>query len=171
MKKTNFAAVKYLKNHMKKTILFIALFAIWFNSKAQIIAEKINITDDIPEICVKEELYLLINVNYLTGEYQKEAFCLLTKEQIVKKLNEEVKFLKRKSKYNDSGTAAVVINCNGKQVWTKMEVKTKSQKLDKQIEGVFNLLGQWSAGNMNGKEVDSYKRYRFSIKNGKFILE
>jgi len=65
----------------------------------------------------------------------------------------------------------LVINCKGEVVQCKMDNKTKNPELDKQIEAVFNSLGSWKAGKLNGKEVDSSRLFSFKIKNGKFYFD
>ena len=52
-----------------------------------------------------------------------------------------------------------------------MDNETKNPELDKQIEAVFNSLGEWKAGKLNGKEVDSSILYSFKIKKGEIDFE
>ncbi len=80
-------------------------------------------------------------------------------------------FLKDNPKYKDSGMIGIIVNCKGEVVQCKMDNKTKSAELDKQIEMVFNSLGNWKAGKLDKKEVDSSKLYSFTIKNGKFSFD
>ncbi|HCZ35027.1 MAG TPA: hypothetical protein DHV26_03785, partial [Cytophagales bacterium] len=63
------------------------------------------------------------------------------------------------------------INCKGQVVQCKMDNKTKSADLDKQIELVFNSLGQWTAGKLDSKEVDTSKLFSFKIKKGQFYFD
>jgi hypothetical protein len=51
-----------------------------------------------------------------------------------------------------------------------MDNKTKYPELDRQIEVVFNSLGQWKAGKLNGKAVDTSNLTSFKISNGVFIF-
>ena len=52
-----------------------------------------------------------------------------------------------------------------------MDKKTKSEELDKQIEQVFKSLGEWKAGKLNGKPVDTSNLFSFTITNGKLTLQ
>ena len=65
----------------------------------------------------------------------------------------------------------IVINCKREVVKCKMDNKTKDSELDKQIEAVFNSLGNWKAGKLDGKEVDSSRLFSFKIKNGKITYD
>jgi hypothetical protein len=49
--------------------------------------------------------------------------------------------------------------------------KTKKSELDQQIVDVFNSLGNWKAGKLNGSAVDTSMLYSFKIKNGKFTFD
>jgi hypothetical protein len=68
---------------------------------------------------------------------QKEAVCPITEDEILKRLNSEVIFLKDKPTYQDKGMIGLVINCKGELVKCKMDNKTQSPDLDKQIELVL----------------------------------
>ena len=78
--------------------------------------------------------------------------------------------MKDNPKYDDKGMIGLVINCKGEVVQCKMDNKTKTPELDKQIEDVFNSLGQWTSGKLNGKEVDTSRLFSFKIKNGKITF-
>jgi len=97
---------------------------------------------------------------------QEEAVCPVSEEEILKRLNSEVAFLKDNPKYKDEGMMGLIINCKGEIVQCKMDNKTQSPELDKQIEAVFNSLGNWKSGKLNGKEVDTSLLYSFKIKKG-----
>jgi len=147
---------------MRKLILvFITTFSIGLSASAQFVA-KMEVKEDIPGICDKNEVYALFPM----FDGQEEAVCPITKDQILKRLNTEIQFLKDNPKYKDKGMIGLVINCKGEVVKCKMDNKTKSSELDKQIENVYNSLGEWKAGKLNGKEVDSSKLYSFKIKKG-----
>jgi hypothetical protein len=151
---------------MKKTSL-ILLTTLWgLTASAQFVA-KMEVKEDIPGICDKNEVYAL----FPSFKGQEEAVCPVTKEEILQKLNSEVTFLKDNPKYKDKGMIGLVINCKGEVVKCKMDNKTKSPELDKQIEVVFNSLGSWKAGKLNGKEVDTSRLFSFKIKDGKFTFD
>ena len=133
---------------------------------AQFVA-KMEVKEDIPGICDKNEVYSL----FPSFKDQEEAVCPMTKNEILQKLNSEVAFLKDNTNYNDKGMIGLVINCKGEVVQCKMDNKTKNTELDKQIEVVFNSLGSWKAGKLNGNEVDTSRLFSFKIKKGKFYFD
>jgi hypothetical protein len=146
---------------MKKTILTLLIGIIGLTASAQFVA-KMEVKEDIPGICDKNEVYALFS----SFEGQDKAICPITKEYILKRLNSEIQFLKDNPKYKDKGMIGLVINCKGEVVKCKMDNKTKSAELDKQIEAVFNSLGEWKSGKLNGKNVDSSELFSFKIKKG-----
>ena len=101
---------------------------------------------------------------------QKEAVAPINEKEIEKKLNAEVKFLAENPTYSDKGMKGLVVNCKDKVVQCKMDNKTKSEELDKQIEGVFNSLGDWKPGKLNGRPVDTANLFSFTLENGKLRL-
>lgn len=151
---------------MKRIIfgLLISFFSI--NTSAQFVA-KMEVKEPIEGICNEKEVYVLFPM----FEGQVEAICPVSNDEILKRLNSEVQFLVDNSKFKGKGMIGLVINCTGEVVQCKMDNKTKSAELDKQIETVFNSLGDWKAGKLNGKEVDSSKLYNFKIKKGKISFE
>jgi len=151
---------------MKKTILILLTSVFGLTASAQFVA-KMEVKEDIPGICDKNEVYVL----FPSFNGQEEAVCPVTKDEILQKLNSEVSFLKDKPKYKDKGMIGLVINCKGEVVKCKMDNKTKSIELDKQIEAVFNSFGTWKTGKLNGKEVDTSRLFSFNIKNGKFTFD
>lgn len=150
---------------MRQLFLTIAALLSVLTASAQFVA-KLEVKEDIPGICDKNEVYALFPS--LTG--QVEAVCPVTKEEIQKRLNEEVTFLKENPKHKDEGMIGLIINCKGELIQCEMDNKTKSTELDKQIETVFNSLGEWKAGKLDGTEVDTSRLYSFKIKNGQLTL-
>ena len=146
---------------MKNLTLFLLVSTFSLAASAQLVAT-LQLTEDVPGICDKENVYAL----FPGFEGQVEAVCPMTEDQIVQKLNAEVAFLKENPKYKDKGMMGLLINCNGEVVQCQMDNKTKSPELDKQIEAVFNSLGEWKAGTLNGIEVDTSLLYSFTIKKG-----
>ncbi len=146
---------------MKKTILTVLIGFIGLTTFAQFVA-KLEVKEDIQGICNKQEVYAL----FPSLDGQDEAICPIAKDEILKRLNSEVQFLKKNPKYKDKGMIGLIINCKGEVVRCKMDNNTKNAELDKQIEDVFNSLGDWKAGKLNGKEVDSSILYSFKIKKG-----
>ena len=134
-------------------------------ASAQLIV-RVEMKEDIPGICNKNEVYAL----FPGFKGQEEATCRLSKPEILKRLNEEVAFLKLNSKFSGKGMIGLFINCEGEVVQCEMDNKTKSEELDKEIEAVFNSLGEWKSGKLDGKAVDSHVLFSFSIKKGKIVF-
>ena len=85
-------------------------------------------------------------------------------------MDSAVTFLKENPKHNDKGMVFIWINCKGEVIKCEMDNKTKDANLDSQIIAVFNSLGKWDAGLLNGKPVDSLRLYSFEIKKGKISI-
>lgn len=151
---------------MKKILITLAICFAGIASSAQFVA-KMQVKEPIEGICDASEVYALFPM--LDG--QKEAVCPVSEKEIVDRLNAEVQFLKDNPKHNDKGMMGLIINCKGEVVQCKMDNKTKSTELDKQIEAIFNSLGEWKPGKLNGKEVDSSLLYSFKIKKGKVVFD
>lgn len=128
---------------------------------------KMEVKEPIEGLCNDKEVYALLPM--LKG--QEEAVCPVTKENILERLNREVQFIKDNPKYSDKGMIGLIINCKGQVVQCKMDNKTKNVELDKQIELVFNSLGEWKAGKLDSKEVDTSKLFSFKIKKGQFYFD
>jgi hypothetical protein len=150
---------------MRQLAITALMLFVYSTISAQFVA-RMEVKEPIEGLCDVNEVYAL-----LPFQGQEEAVCSLTKEQILDRLNNEIQFLKDNPKYDDKGMMGVVINCKGEVVQCKMDNKTKSPELDKQMEAVFNSLGSWKAGKLNNKEVDSSKLFAFKIKNGKVSFD
>ncbi|SDY10611.1 hypothetical protein SAMN05444411_1262 [Lutibacter oricola] len=150
---------------MKKTILILTTLLLTSTISAQFVA-RMQVKENIEGICDDKNVFALFPI-----DGQEEAICPASDEMILKRLNEEVTFLNDNSKYKDKGLIGLIINCKGKVVKCKMDNKTKNKELDKQIETVFNSLGVWKAGKLNGKNVDSSRLFSFTIKKGKFSFD
>jgi hypothetical protein len=152
---------------MKKLFCILLLLAMYYIVPAQFVAKvEIKDTDTISTLCNRKEVYALFPM--FNG--QEEAVCPVSKEKIEKRLNEEVAFLKENPKHKDKGMVNIMINCKGEVARCEMDNKTKNTDLDSQIVAVFNSLGEWKAGKLDGKLVDSSRLWSFEIKNGKVIL-
>jgi len=150
---------------MKKGIVLIGMVLSTVYASAQFIA-RVEVKEDIPGICNKNEVYAL----FPTLKGQEVPVCPVSKEEILKRLNSEVVFVKDNPKYKDKGMIGLFINCKGEVVQCKMDNKTKNEELDYQIEKVFNSLGDWEPGKLDGNEVDTSELFSFTIKNGKFAF-
>jgi hypothetical protein len=151
---------------MKKTLLFLTSVLMSLSVSAQFVA-KMEVKEAIPGICNENEVYALIS----SFKGQQKAVCPVSKDDILKRLNNEVEFIKTNPDFVDKGMIGLVINCKGQVVKCKMDNKTKSVELDKQIEIIFDSLGAWKPGKLNGKEVDTSVLFSFDINNGKFTLK
>lgn len=150
---------------MRPLLLILLMSVFYTTSFAQFVA-RMEVKEPIPGLCNDKEVYALLP----SFKGQKEAVCPLSKEAIEERLNSEVQFLKDHSGYEDKGMMGLVINCKGDVVRCKMDNKTKSPELDQQIEAVFNSLGEWKAGKLNNRNVDTSKLFSFNIGKGKLAL-
>lgn len=150
---------------MKKLLLLLLTLSPLALS-AQVVA-KMQIDHNIPGLCYENEVYVLLPG--FSGQVQ--AVCPVSKNQILEKLNNEVKFIKDNPKHNDKGMVSIVTNCDGKVVECQMDTHTKNKDLDAQVLAVFSNLGKWEPGKINGKRVDSITLYSFRVKSGKIIWD
>jgi hypothetical protein len=151
---------------MKKALLIFTAVLICISVSAQFVA-RMEVKEPIPGICNEKEVYAL----FPSFKGQKPAVCPVSKDDILKRLNTEVEFIKTNPDFADKGMIGLVINCKGQVVKCEMDNKTKSPELDKQIETVFNSLGAWKPGKLNGKEVDTSVLFSFNINNGTFTFK
>lgn len=153
---------------MKPILPLLLFLLIHANSYGQFVA-KMQVKEDIPGVCDKNEVYAL----FPSMEGQDEAICPLTDDELLEKLNTEIQFLKDNPKHKDKGMLSILINCEGKIVQCKLDGNgtTKSKELDQQIVDVFESTGPWEPGKLNGKNVDSNQLITFKIKKGAFIWD
>jgi len=158
--------ITYKQKTMRRLLLIMSMLLAWNLTFGQFVA-KMEVKEPIEGVCDNNEVYALFPM--MDG--QEEAICPISKDEILKRLNSEVEFLKDKPKYKDKGMIGLIINCKGELVKCKMDNETQSQELDKQIEELFNSLGEWKAGKLNGKTVDSSRLFSFKIKKGMFAFD
>jgi hypothetical protein len=151
---------------MRKLVFALTGCVLSLNASAQFVA-KMEVKEDIPGICNKNNVYALFSF----FESQKQAVCPVSKNEILEKLNSQIQFIKDNPKHKDKGMIGVLISCESKVVRCEIDNKTKKPELDKQIEDVFNSLGEWKAGKLNDKNVDSSRLFSFVIKNVKFTFD
>ena len=148
---------------MRHLITFSILLGLSTTLSAQIVA-KMTSKEPIEGLCDVNEVYALLP---MLDKNQVKAICPLSEAEIIKKINEEVKYVKENPKYKGKGMVNLVINCKGELVQCKInDTKEKTKELDEQIVAVFKSLGVWKTGTINGKEVDSADHFTFQIKNG-----
>ena len=155
------------KNKPMKRLFTIAILLVCWNMAHSQFVITMEVDEPINGVCDNDKIYAIFPMI----EGQQEAICPVSKDAILKRLNNDVEFLKDKPKYKDKGMIGLIINCKGELVKCEMDNKTQSTELDKQIEDVFKSLGEWKAGKLNGNDVDSSKLYSFKIKKGKFTFD
>ena len=149
---------------MKFITLTVSMFLL-ISLNAQFVA-KVEVKEHIEGLCSQKDVYSLLP---MFGD-QKQAVCPVTEKEIDRRLDSAVTYLKDNPKHNDKGMVGIWINCKGEVIKCEMDNKTKDANLDSQIVAVFNALGKWEAGLLNGKAVDSLRLYSFEIKKGKISI-
>jgi hypothetical protein len=150
---------------MKKISSVLVVLTICSASIAQFVA-RMEVKEPIKGICDEKNVYVVFSM----FKDQEEAKCPLSKNEITKRLNAEVIFLKDSSTYQDKGMVNTIINCSGEVVKCEMDNKTKNSDLDQQIVAVFNSLGKWKPGKIKGEKVDTSRLWSFEIKNGQISI-
>jgi hypothetical protein len=150
---------------MKRLFFFSLLIFSCLIAPAQFVA-RMQAKEPIPGVCNIKNII----VPFPSFKGQEVAICPVSKKEIQRRLNAEVPFLSLNAKYSGKGMIGLVVNCKGEVVQCKMDNKTGSEELDKQIEAVFNSLGEWKAGKLNGKPVDTSNLFSFTIESGTLTL-
>lgn len=150
---------------MSRFILIPLFFTVYCTCSAQFVA-RMELKEPIPGLCDNRNVYALLP----SFKGQEQAVCPVSKEAISERLNTEIQFLRDNPDYDDKGMIGLIINCKGEVVQCKMDNKTRSPDLDKQIEAVFNSLGEWTPGKLKRKAVDTSRLFSFEINDGKFSL-
>ena len=148
---------------MRRTFYLLLGCLFSYGVQGQFVA-KLEVVETIDGLCDVNEVYVL----FPSFEGQEEADCPVTNEEILRRLNSEVQYLKDHPKHKDKGMIGLIIDCDGKLIQCKIDGnnRTASQELDAQIEAVFNSLGNWISGKLDGKDVDSSMMFSFTIKKG-----
>lgn len=139
------------------------LFAQW--SSAQFVA-RMEAKEPIAGVCDIKNII----VPFSAFKGQEAAVSPISEKEIEKKLNGGLKFLAEHPDYSDKGMIGLIVNCKGEVVQCKMDNKTASEELDTQIENIFRSLGEWKAGKLDGKPVDTSNLFSFTIKKGRLTL-
>lgn len=151
---------------MKRIILLFIATIIYYGTSAQFVA-RMQLKEPVSGVCNAKNVVVM----FPGFKGQDEAVSPASKEDILKKLNDEVTFLHDKPDFEDKGMIGLIINCKGELVQCKMDNKMKDPVLNAQIEAVFRSLGEWKAGKLNGKKVDTSRLFSLEIVNGKFTLD
>ena len=142
----------------------ILLLAFLSHSVSAQFVATVQLNEDIEGLCDFEKVYALLP---LKG--QEEAVCSVSKPEIEDRLN-AIEYLKEHPKLKDKGMMGMLISCEGEVVQCKIDNKTSSKELDRQIEAVFAELKDWKPGKLNGRKVDSSRLFSFTIRKGKLTL-
>jgi hypothetical protein len=152
--------------NMKKISSVLIALIICSTTIAQFTA-RMEVKEPIKGICDEKNVYVV----FAMFKDQEEARCPVSKQEITKRLNAEVVFLKDSSTYQDKGMVNMVINCKGEVVKCEIDNKTRHSELDQQIVAVFNSLGKWKPGKINGEKVDTSRLWSFKIKDGQISID
>ena len=96
---------------MKSILSFIIGVMALTPVNAQLVA-KVEIKEHITGICNEKEVYALFP---MFGD-QKEAVCPVSNEEILRRLDSAVIFLKDNPKFSDKGIVNIMINCKGEVI-------------------------------------------------------
>ncbi len=151
---------------MKKLIFTIGLITFGLNTFAQLLAT-VEMNEPLEGICNSKKVYAL----FKGFKGQVEPVCPLTKVEVEKLLNENVKFIKENLKFKGKGMVSVFINCKGEALNWEISTTTKSSELDKQILDVFKTLQKWTPGTLNEEKVDTNELITYKIKKGVLVLD
>lgn len=133
-------------------------------TSAQFVA-KMELKEPVKGLC-SNEVYALLPL-----DGQKAPVCLTSRDELLKKLNNEVIYFKDSANYEDKGMVSIIINCKGEAVKCEMDNKTRHKELDDQIIAVFSTLTKWAPGKIKKKDVDCVNLWSFQIKNGQISID
>ena len=151
---------------MKKLIFTIGLITFGLNIFAQLLAT-VEMNEPIEGICNSKKVYAL----FKGFKGQVEPVCPLSKVEVEKLLNENVKFIKENLKFKGKGMVGVYINCKGEALNWEISTTTKNSELDKQILDVFKMLLKWAPGTLYEEKVDTRELITYKIKKGVLVLD
>jgi DNA-binding protein YbaB len=151
---------------MKRLIVVIFSILTYQAASAQFVARmQPKDTDTLTGVCDRNNIITVLSM----FKEQQEAVCSVSEKEIEKRLNSEVIYLKGHLD-DDKGIVGIVINCQGEVIQCKIDNKTKSEELDRQILAVFITLTNWKPAKLNSKKVDSMRLFGFDIEKGKIVL-
>lgn len=151
---------------MKRLFSVIFSILIYQAASAQFVARmQPKDTDTLTGVCDRNNIITVLPM----FKDQKEAVCSVSEKEIEKRLNTEVSYLTTHLD-DDKGIVGIVINCKGEVIQCKIDNKTKSEELDRQILAVFLTLTNWKPAKISGEKVDSMRLFGFDIEKGKIVL-
>ncbi len=153
---------------MIKKFAFLSTILLFtgITTNAQMIA-KVEMKQPVEGICDQNNVYGLFN----GFKGQIEPTCSISKEAMQNILNEKLEFLKENPKFKSKGMVDVFINCEGKPLNWSISIASGNKDLDNKILDIFKTFGDWNAGKLNGKNVDSNEAISYKIKKGVLIIE
>jgi hypothetical protein len=149
---------------VKKSILLFLIVIASNKLSAQFVAT-MEVKEPIEGACNTENIYALFPM--LDG--QQAPVCPMTNEEILRKLNAEVAFLKNHPKFKASLTVQTIISCEDQLVKCSLDTKPDHEELSQQLIRVFSNLGEWKAGRLNGEKVDCVDLWSIEIKKGAVV--
>ena len=132
-----------------KYIISLAIATIIYSTGFAQFVARMEVKKPIDGVCDNQNVCVI----FRTFKGQEEAKCPVSKQDIVKRLNTEVTFLKDSLTYQDKGMVNIIINCKGEVVQCEMDNKTRHEELNKEIVSVFKSLGKWKPGKINGYQL------------------
>ena len=162
----------------KKKLTFVGLNTIRTMKKAFIIAAMLlagsclfaqnpRLAEKKAVQCDPRSLYAL----QPTVQGQIPAECPLNNEQMAKKLNTDIPFLRSHTTLTDKCRMGWIINCKGQVVNCAIDAKSTSTELDKQLESALKNIGDWKPGTLNGNPVDCAILRMIVITDGVITVE
>jgi hypothetical protein len=134
--------------------------------KGQIIAT-IQMDKPVEGICDNNKVYALFSA----FKDQSEAVCPLSKEEILKKVNENVTFIQADKKYKDNCGVRFLINCKGEVVRFEVNNHTKLEELGAHLDKALRPVTGWKPGKLHDTDVDSEFTFLFKVKKGQIVFE
>ena len=103
-----------------------------------------EVKEPVPGICDDKHVYAL----FPGFKGQRPATWVITKEQVQERLNADVAWLKDNPKFKltKHESVSVMVNCKG--VVVKVELDSKSEAFNEEVEAVFNSLGACEVGTL-----------------------
>jgi hypothetical protein len=152
---------------MKFILGIITLLLFTTQLQAQMVAT-VQMKKKIEGICDKKAVYSL----FPSFGDQVKAKCPKTKDEIAELINDKVQYLKDNTKFSKKKCMLnTYVSCEGKMVSAQIDHSTGEDDLDAALIKVFSELGEWTAGKLNGKQVDSLNLWSFHFKNGQFAFD
>src|ERR1700740_1123644 len=115
-----------------KKIFFAFVIVIAAKAPAQLIATS-EMKTPVEGICDNKKVYALFS----SFKGQAEAVCPVSKEEILKRVNENVTFIQADKKYKENCSVNFLINCKGDVVRFEVHNYTKVKELDAHLEAVL----------------------------------